>query len=133
MRLSRSATLLAPLFFLALVAAQLGCVAESSATGDEADLVGGKVDKRWPASGYLAHGKDVTAARKAGVSCGATLVSPNVVVTAAHCVLSAPGDTWVFGLGDVGSKTPITVLSVNVHPKFHEKPTSATAIRMLRP
>lgn len=129
-RLARVATLLATASLLSPV---FGCSsAETPATSDgtsEDDLVGGKPDARWPALGYLSHGKDLASAATARVACGATLVSPNVVVTAAHCVQSAPNDRWVFGVGELGSKAPYEVVSVRVHPKFHEAPTSAVDVR----
>ncbi len=123
-------------FRLAVVAAfalgaLVGCATsdEPESSGSEDDIVGGRPDARWPAAGYLAHGSDVAAAGKAGVSCGATLVAPNVVVTAAHCVQRAPNDTWMFGAGELGTRAPVRVVSVRIHPQFHEAPRSMVDVR----
>ncbi len=129
MKLVRSAVALA-LFALGASA----CSAAEPEPSDpgatsEDELVGGRLETAWPAAGYLAHGTTRDAAEKAKVSCGATLVAPNVVVTAAHCVLTARDDVWVFGTGDLASKKPIQVVSRKIHPKFHEAPQSAVDVR----
>ncbi len=62
-----------------------GCAVESGTVGEEADaglgqeeIVGGSTTTQWPAVGYMTDGH---------TRCTATLVSPNVMVTAAHCTL----------------------------------------------
>ena len=118
---------------LVSLASQVACSAEVEPAGEEAlgedELKGGAPDLRFAAAGYLSHGATSEAAAKAKVACGATLVSPNVVVTAAHCVQSAKNDVWVFGTGNVGEGTRAKVVSVRVHPEFHETPTKAVDVR----
>src|SRR5262249_7367573 len=49
--------------------------------------------------------------------------APNVVVTAAHCVLRAPDATWAFGTGDLGLSAPLVrVIERRIHPEFHARP-----------
>ncbi|AKV00215.1 hypothetical protein AKJ09_06878 [Labilithrix luteola] len=120
-------------FWGALVAVSALAACSSAESTDDAsssanDLVGGRPDARWPAAGYLVHGATFDAAKRAPVSCGATLVAPNVVVTAAHCVLNASDDVWAFGTGDAGcescgrSSMPVAVVSRQIHPQFHPAP-----------
>jgi hypothetical protein len=128
----RLAAALRSVAFAALaLAAFVGCASSEDAAsgGTDDDIVGGKPDARWPAAGFLSHGTDVTAAGKAAVSCGATLVAPNVVVTAAHCVQRAPNDVWVFGAGELGTRAPVKVAAVRIHPQFHEAPKSMVDVR----
>jgi len=98
-----------------------GCASPTdSADADPAEssedpLVGGSRDLRWSAAGYLAR-NDGAPGR---VDCGATLIAPRVVVTAAHCVLRASSSAWSFGVGDPGTGPTFRVLETHVHPKFH--------------
>lgn len=90
-----------------------GCAAESGdgAANETSDLVGGARDSRWAASGYLAKGDGK-------VACGATLIAPKVVVTAAHCVTDAKA-SFVFGIGDLGKGESARVVERHAHPDFH--------------
>jgi secreted trypsin-like serine protease len=51
-------------------------------------------------------------------ACGATLIAPKVVATAAHCVTDA-GATFAFGTGDVGKGEIVRVVERHAHPSFH--------------
>lgn len=92
-------------------------------------LVGGTPDLRWAAAGHLVHGRTFEEAAAGKVACGATLVAPNVVVTAAHCVLAAPDDVWAFGTGHLGSARPMRVVSRRVHPQFHPEPQAKVDVK----
>lgn len=110
----------------------LGCSgdpADSAPTAAADDLVGGAPDLRWPAAGYLVHASTVEGLSSAPVSCGATLVAPDLVVTAAHCVLQADRDFWAFGTGDAGSDTLTRVIGRRVHPDFHPAPQTHFDVR----
>lgn len=103
--------------------APLGCSssggdAEEESTPAESDLVGGKPDLRWAASGYLASGSSMGDLDRSKPACGATLIAPNVVVTAAHCILDEH-KTFAFGTGDTGSGPLVRVAERHIHPKFH--------------
>jgi hypothetical protein len=117
---------------LTLALALGACTAETAEPQEDTsadNLVGGKPDARFPAAGYLVHGATFEDARRGAVACGATLVAPNVVVTAAHCVQNAPKDVWAFGTGDLGSAVETKVVSVDVHPQFHPAPTSSFDVK----
>ncbi len=124
---------LALLFFSSLGLA--ACAGETddepAATGVD-DLVGGRRDLRWSASGYLARGSSMSDLDRSKPACGATLIAPNVAVTAAHCVLD-PAVTYAFGTGDVRSGPVVRVAERHVHPEFHaEKQGSFDLVHALR-
>lgn len=90
---------------------------EESASGED-QLVGGARETRWAGSGYLLSGASMDRLDATRVACGATLIAPKVVVTAAHCVLDA-GAVFAFGTGDVGAGPLVRVTERHAHPEFH--------------
>lgn len=102
---------------LAACAAPEGADPEEAASA-EAEIVGGSRDLRWSASGYLLKGSSMEGLDRSKPACGATLIAPDVAVTAAHCVLDQSA-TFAFGTGDVGTGPLVRVKERRAHPKFH--------------
>jgi hypothetical protein len=69
---------------VALVFALAGCGATSEVEARRDEVVGGVSESRYPAVGFLLEGPDRD--HLWGPVCGGTLIAPNVVITAAHCV-----------------------------------------------
>ncbi|HEY8078459.1 MAG TPA: trypsin-like serine protease [Labilithrix sp.] len=111
---------LAPVLSLLLVVA-CGGGGETADAQDDA-IVGGTRDARASAAGYLVHAASADGLAGAKVACGATLIAPNVAVTAAHCVYAAAHDVWAFGAGDLGAGKLTRVASQHIHPEFHPAP-----------
>lgn len=120
---------LASAALLALLAASSGCDGASTgepATSEEQDLVGGKAEARFQAVGYL------TAAGSDEPLCGATLIAPNVAVTAAHCAHRHRDQALDFGTGEIAERRRTAVRSVHAHPEAHlEKEGSVDLVHTL--
>lgn len=122
---------------LSIALGLLACTAPEDAdsdetAGDEAEIVGGSRDLRWSASGYLLKGSSMETLDKSKPACGATLIAPNVAVTAAHCVLDKNA-TFAFGTGDVASGPLVRVKERVAHPNFHaEAQGSVDLVHALR-
>jgi secreted trypsin-like serine protease len=78
------------------------------------DIVGGRLEAGVPAVGYLLVAN--SPAEPVGPYCGATLIAPDVAVTAAHCVRGH--DTFAVGFGEAGSAAPIRVVKTMRHPEY---------------
>lgn len=107
--------LLTVLVAVALVAPACAAPAEGDAsepTSGGGALVGGAAEARFQAAGYLT-GRDGTAL------CGATLVAPDVVVTAAHCAYRNKDDALAFGVGEIAAQKRVAVASIHYHPGGH--------------
>jgi hypothetical protein len=109
-------TILATMALLAAVLTQ-GCAAatdEGEGQSGEEQLVGGTAESRWLASGYLTRTDGST-----GALCGATLIAPNVAVTAAHCLHRHRHQALSFGVGEISAKNRYGVQEIHYHPKAH--------------
>ncbi len=102
------------LLFLLVSACAAPATSGEDPSSTDSDLVGGTRDLRWASSGYLTKGDGK-------VACGATLIAPNVVVTAAHCALH-DGAALSFGRGDPGRGAIVKVVERHAHPEFHPRP-----------
>jgi hypothetical protein len=108
-------------FFSAVLAAltlgSLGCGGDGEpgegTSVEEQHLVGGSAESRYRAVGYLA-ARDTD-----DVLCGATLIAPNVVVTAAHCAYRSRDLALEFGVGEVQDGDRHPVQSIHYHPDAH--------------
>jgi hypothetical protein len=95
----------------------LGCAAADRVGDARESIIGGESSDpgAYPATGALLHGL--------AYRCTATLIAPDVAITAAHCL--ADGGFGDFGftldadLGD-GMGHPIEVLATHQHPEFRE-------------
>jgi hypothetical protein len=96
-----------------LVCSASGCAADEPeiATGDEQNLIGGTSESRFQAVGYLA------AEGGSDVLCGATLIAPNVAVTAAHCAYRHRDRVLEVGFGELEERRRVAVRSVHNHPE----------------
>ncbi len=104
-------------------AAMLGCgAAAEDETVDEEAIVGGKREAGFRAVGYLSMDAD-TSGQNFSRFCTATLIAPNVVATAAHCVhemkfAQQPGGPWMTFA--VGSATPIARSPTRVYSVYED-------------
>jgi hypothetical protein len=81
-------------------------------------IVGGQPSSDAPAAGYLTYADTAADLDPSLIACGATLIAPNVVMTAAHCVLAQPSSAWAFGTGAPGSSPLVGVAATHVHPQY---------------
>jgi hypothetical protein len=107
---------------IALVAAA-GCGRESGGNGVEiaSPIVGGQSETRFPAAGFLVgrlSGEGPHAGELWRGSCGAVLIAPNAVLTAARCLQGARGVEAITGVGFGDLKTG------KVYAVANEDPTS---------
>ncbi len=112
-----------------LIVLATGCAAQIDASSPLPDtrtsseaIVGGRAETGYAAVGYTMVGPSGGAPTYEW--CGATLVRPNVAITAAHCISHAPfaaPDLWL-GLGPVGLGELHHVARVEVHPDYTDAP-----------
>lgn len=118
-RLLRSALL------AGLVAASVGCAAEHAEDDAEASteaVVGGSETRAVPAIGYLAHGFAADGRWLVVLPfCTGTLIAPDVVVTAAHCVEEAKSKGYALHFGTGVPREPevlVPVAEAVMHPGY---------------
>jgi hypothetical protein len=102
----------AGVFIGASALAMLGCSREPAeeTRSEPSAIIGGTAESNYPPAGYLSW-------TGATSFCSATLVSANVVVTAAHCVSDKRSGGFYFGVADLSANLRARVLSVKFHPQ----------------
>jgi trypsin len=107
----------APLVLCVLV---VGCSPElpsPSVESGSSSVVAGRAEPGYPAAGYLMMSQK--GAKLSGPWCGATLIAPDVAVTAAHCIHREPSTTtFGFGAGDVYSSAGHPARRAIEHPLY---------------
>lgn len=91
---------------------------EEAKGASSAHVVGGRHENGHEAVGYLAVGSGGRLTPQS--SCGATLIAPQVAITAAHCIVLTRRDgidTYGYGLGATGGEV-FRAARVHVHPGY---------------
>ena len=101
---------------MAVTAVLAACASETAPVAEDqsAELVGGTAEARWQGVGYLV---DTAGANTA--LCGATLIAPNVVVTAGHCAWRNRTKKLAFGTGELQAKKRTAVVEIAYDPGAH--------------
>lgn len=87
-----------------------------------AAVVGGRTETGYPPVGYMMIGRGGGALK--GPYCGATLIAPNLAVTAAHCVHDESASTrWGIGFGAVRSGAANPARAVIENPGYDPNAT----------
>ncbi|MGC4071364.1 MAG: hypothetical protein QM760_02355 [Nibricoccus sp.] len=105
-----------------------GCASTTEAdsqdptAGDESEIVGGKRDLRWSASGYLVKGSvSRLRRRREGEVRRHADCAERRGHRGARRARRQDGDMGVLGTGDAGQGELVKVVSTKVHPSFHEE------------
>ena len=97
-----------------LVCLSAGCVAGATAgDGNDPQIIGGVPESGYPAVGSLMQGGQS--------SCTGTLIAPNAVLTAGHCLADATADQLSFAIGadvNAGMEASYQAAGLVVHPQY---------------
>lgn len=92
------------------------CAAPEEAATNDSDVVGGRPEKGFAAVGFLAKGS--SASTLEGPNCGATLIAPDLAITAAHCIENYPANAYGFGIGEKADRKIVPAVAVYTHPTY---------------
>jgi secreted trypsin-like serine protease len=107
---------------MATVACSVESGEEVASTGDA--IIGGSADTGHAAVGIIKYDETTADGKTAGYMCSGTLVSPTVVLTAAHCVLpkDATAKSWRVYFGVSPNKAAdsdyVAVKEAHAHPSY---------------
>ena len=107
---------------LAIAVLSAGCSApppDGEVEEKHQPFVGGRPATDVPAAGYLV--------RDGEVSCSGSLVEPDLVLTAGHCVTDQD-ETIEFGVGDVSARRTVRTIARAVHPRYIEPPRNGGVV-----
>lgn len=91
---------------LAVAFLAVGCGTTSTAAESESEVIGGAPEAGYAAVGFL-RDTHFGADGATNVTCGATLIAPDVAITAAHCVENTTdAERFIVGFGTIADEPP---------------------------
>lgn len=124
---ARSTLLLAALISAAPLVACGAAPGEDDTGTQEANVEGGKLDT----SGTNNFAVGITSGQDA--VCSGTLIAPNLVLTARHCVVADDGNEWVTCKTKFGPTLPASELKVTTSPNLYRASSFYPAKKILVP
>jgi hypothetical protein len=93
------------------------CAADTDNTDSStASVVGGHIETGYAPVGYMVHGLSPSSMK--GPYCGATLIAPTVAVSASHCIITHPTDSWGVAFGTAGAGPQYGAKNVFMNPLY---------------
>ena len=102
-------------FIVASTLTTTNCKTAGKERPSEAKIIGGQTSQRLPQVGMIK--------RMGGAYCTGTLITPDTVVTAAHCLVDAESNDLYFVMNSAQDNTGVqlAVASFKMHPKYDHK------------